>query len=637
MILHPLKKELWKILALVLLISHSPFPVNADPQWTFHGPYGGPVNQFLAQPANPQVIFAAGYDAVYRSVNGGRQWSRMNIPATSLTFPSIRIHPNRPSEVLVAAESLWKSTNGGDTWNQATDFSFICNPSFDIAFQMHPADPNILYVANACDGAFLKSTDAGKTWKKSVTGLPLDKYVVDMAVSPLHPNRIYLLFEQSLYVSENQGASWKTALKLDVYNHLEKIGVDPKSDLVVAFGTNDFFESLNGGRTWQELPTVSCEDFCIQPGKTPVFFRIAWVGVSTLRAQVSIDLGRTWTSFPAFPVAGSYVNSIYSSPVSGTLYVGDYALGIYRFSPANHTWVRSTQGYAQRYVHAINVSPANINDVYLESTYPLKSSDRAMTWAPFQYYAIPHPIDPKLLAASVPGSGIAISTNGGANWALNPAIPFRYVGLVWNAQELRTLYAASSAGFAVTHDQGATWTYHNQGLANKKGPEMDASVSNPSIVYYSGGNNKTNRHYIVYKTEDAEHWKTCGSIPDGYIYDLKVDPFNPEIVFLSYRSSFIDPTFALYQSTDGCASWRNVSPTPDFASDILLSRYHRNWVFIAHAGTVSRSTDSGSTWSDLSSSGMTSTTNVLWLSEDPETIYAATDHGVYKGPIETSP
>ena len=72
-------------------------------------------------------------------------------------------------------------------------------------FAVNPGNPKIMYVATR-DG-FLKSTDAGETWKR--TGGEL-KNLAAVAINPKKPNEVYVAtMDGKIYMSADAGMKWK--------------------------------------------------------------------------------------------------------------------------------------------------------------------------------------------------------------------------------------------------------------------------------------------------------------------------------------------------------------------------------------------------------------------------------------------
>jgi len=148
-----------------------------------------PSNTFGAiaiDPNNPEIVYAGSGESIlmtnfniypgtglYKSTDGGLNWDVITDGVGNVTFFSdLAVSPYN-SNVVVASlcqgstycdmnlsnKGVWKSADGGVTWNRCLDVLF----PFDIAF--HPTDPNILYAAagglwSPMDGFYISSDQA---------------------------------------------------------------------------------------------------------------------------------------------------------------------------------------------------------------------------------------------------------------------------------------------------------------------------------------------------------------------------------------------------------------------------------------------------------------------------------------------
>ncbi len=135
---------------------------------------------------------ATGYgDGVYRSDDAGKTWRNLGLK-TSEQIGRIVIDPRDSKVVFVAAYgSLWKeggerglykTTDGGATWNKALEISENTGIS-DVA--LDPNNPDVMLavahqrrrhtwtlVHGGPESGLHKSTDGGKTWRRIRGGLP---------------------------------------------------------------------------------------------------------------------------------------------------------------------------------------------------------------------------------------------------------------------------------------------------------------------------------------------------------------------------------------------------------------------------------------------------------------------------------
>ena len=118
---------------------------------------------------------------------------------------------------------VFKTADGGKTWEKILYVNENTGCA-DLAFE--PGNPSVIYAGmwqfrrkawtfeSGGEGSGLyKSTDGGKTWNKLTKDLPEGKVGrVAVATTPTNPNRVYTIIESektTLYVSDDKGGSWK--------------------------------------------------------------------------------------------------------------------------------------------------------------------------------------------------------------------------------------------------------------------------------------------------------------------------------------------------------------------------------------------------------------------------------------------
>lgn len=224
----------------------------------------------------------AGVQAAGTSPGGVLGWNWLGPGNIGGRTRALVIDPNDADIMYAAgvAGGIWKSTDGGASWNPADDF--MLNLAV-VSLAMDPTDSSVLY-AGTGEGWFyanvfveglgiFKSTDAGATWSQlpgTVSGVPAGafSFVNDLVISPLQPNVIYAGTRTGVWRSTDSGTSWSAVLKNPSYlagspaTNGSLIGC---TDLAVrgdvfpevvfaAFGSSEadgLFRSLDGGNTWQ--------------------------------------------------------------------------------------------------------------------------------------------------------------------------------------------------------------------------------------------------------------------------------------------------------------------------------------------------------------------------------------------------
>jgi photosystem II stability/assembly factor-like uncharacterized protein len=214
-------------------------------------------------------------DGAYKSVDGGKTWQKMGLPATH-HIGRIVIHPHNPDVLYVAAlghlwgpnpeRGVYKTTDGGKTWTQALKINDDTGVS-DIA--MDPESPDTLYAAayqrrrvpygfngGGAGSAIYKTTDGGATWKKLTKGLPYENGGetgrIGLDIFRKDPNIVYAVVQHEkggTFRSEDKGETWR---KMGDTNprpsYYSQVRVDPNNDLRIWELGAQMFYSEDGGK-----------------------------------------------------------------------------------------------------------------------------------------------------------------------------------------------------------------------------------------------------------------------------------------------------------------------------------------------------------------------------------------------------
>lgn len=230
-------------------------------------------------------------NGMFKSVDRGITWTYLPSTANFSDVNRLIIDPANADIVVVATNNgIYRTTNGGTNWTQVSTLSFIQD------LKATPGNFNIQYAARNGFGV-LKSTDAGQTWSASNTGMNITGRV-EIAVSPVNPNRIFACAEGSLsgtssdlYMSNDGGTSWSL---VDVtfngtgVNFLggqgwydNTIACDPfDANIVYYGGVNLFRTQLTGGST-------SVGSYSLQQNATQNFMElVTFTGASNGNFQV---------------------------------------------------------------------------------------------------------------------------------------------------------------------------------------------------------------------------------------------------------------------------------------------------------------------------------------------------------------
>jgi photosystem II stability/assembly factor-like uncharacterized protein len=214
-----------------------------------------------------------------------------------------------------------------------------------------------------------------------------------------------------------------------------------------------------------------------------------------------------------------------------------------------------------------------------------------------------------------------------------------------------TFYMGSTGGGVwKTTDAGHTWNNVSDGFfAVASMGAIEVSQSNPDVVYAGTGSSKIRSNVSigrgVYKSTDAgKTWTFAGLRDTGQISTIRVDPSNPDIVYVAALGDPFVPNKerGIYKSTDGGRTWKNVlfvsesagaadlEIQPGNSKVLFASMWHgqrKPWTIISGAreGGIYKSTDAGEHWQKLAGglpNELFGRANVAISNAKPERIYA---------------
>lgn len=202
------------------------------------GYFGGSIGAIAVSKSDPNVIYVGGGEktvrgnvssgyGIWKSVDAGKTWQASGLPK-SRHVPRIVIHPTNHNIVYAGVlgniykptqeRGVYKSTDGGKTWKK-TLFSNEHSGVVDLI--MDPTNPRILYastwrvqrtpysLSSGGEGSALwKSTDSGETWTEiSVNkGFPEGILgIIGITVSPINNQRLWAIVE-----NKDQGGLYRS-------------------------------------------------------------------------------------------------------------------------------------------------------------------------------------------------------------------------------------------------------------------------------------------------------------------------------------------------------------------------------------------------------------------------------------------
>jgi len=458
-------------------------------------------------PSNPSVLYAF-YDnasevAVYKTSNGGQNWTRTNdgqIQGMNSSFGwyfgQIRVDPVIPDIVYVMGVDLYTSTNGGNSWNQLAGYFNSDEIHVDHhAMYIHPVTGRV-YEGN--DGGLYYSDDAGNNWNK-INNLPITQFY-DIETDVLNPVRIYggTQDNNTVRTSTGQTAGWGAILGGDGFYSV----VDyTNSNIVYAeYQYGALHKSTNGGASMNPINGYWSADrvnwsapVVIHPQEHSTLY------FGTYRVWKTTNAGSSWSPVSGDLTFGNDGSSFHTittlavSPVEPLIVLAGTDDGRVHISTnGGSLWNEISAGLPERWITRVAADPFDVNTIYVTLSgfrwdEPLahiyRSVDLGVTWEPISDGLPDLPVnafvaDPGMQGRYFAGTdaGVFMSEDSGSNWVLISAsignVPVTALKINSNANFLLAgTYGLSSYKFDLNQ--------LNVGVAQR--PEMAQAVSLTAI------------------------------------------------------------------------------------------------------------------------------------------------------------
>ncbi|MDX1479828.1 MAG: T9SS type A sorting domain-containing protein, partial [Saprospiraceae bacterium] len=404
-------------------------------------------------PSQPSVIYASYttnpvtnvFDGVYRSLDNGENWSRVDDGSIAGVFASfgwffgnMRVHPNTPDSVYIMGLTSYYSWNAG--WNWASHSKSNVHVDHH-ALEIHPLDPD--FQVAGTDGGVYITHDGGDNWEH-VRTLPITQFYTS-EVDARFPERVYGGTQDNGTVRTFTGAAdqWERILGGDGFYVI----VDPQnnSNVYAEWQWGNLSKSIDGGNVF--LSAVNGIDPADRTNwNTPVVMNP--VNASSLyygahRLYKSTDGADFWAAIsddltnpdPDY-LGGEFSGTISTIAVApsdtNVIYVGtDDGMVQVTFNDGED-WEVISEGLPLSYVTRVAVDPYDALHVYVTL-----SGYREVNYQPHVFH-------------SFDGGQYWIDISGDL-----PEVPVN--DIIIDPDLDQTLYVATDLGVWYTRDGGVSW------------------------------------------------------------------------------------------------------------------------------------------------------------------------------------
>ena len=235
----------------------------------------------------------------------------------ALFSPSI--NPANPSEIYIACDmsQMFHSTNKGSSWDMLDFRTLQAGHDAEVQFTNNTSTMYCLNYRPAKDGSDMtipvKSTDAGKTWKKLPGNPDSTAGTYKIAVNYNNPNQVLIGYYGQLYFSNDGGSTFK-----NIHNAVNNgsgvlVGGVLFSGSSIFIGTNDgVLASTDGGSNFSMASLTG-----IPSGQQIFSFAAARSGNSTRLFCLTANTSDIYVGVLAFSY-NNLVKGVYSVTLSGS-------------------------------------------------------------------------------------------------------------------------------------------------------------------------------------------------------------------------------------------------------------------------------------------------------------------------------
>ena len=441
------------------------------------------IAKLLINPINPDILFAATTNGLFRTTNAGDSWSSV----LTGDIDDLEFKPDDPNTIYASTMKFYKSANGGNNFTETTGMS----NSSRVQIAVTEDNPNYVYFFSSASGIY-RSEDCGDSFTlRSTQPNQGSQSWYDLALCVSHENAEEVhLGEINTWKSTNGALTWTKTTDWTWENPIGYTHCDIHE--MVFFGSTLYVgsdglicKSTDGASTWTNLTEGICirQFYKIGTSKNDPY-KILGGSQDNGTSVYSTDHWHEWLGADGMECVVDYTNSdiVYGTSQFGSFYKST--------TGGNNGGVNITQPGGGNWVTPFVIHPTDNETLFVGSSEVRKTTNGMNSWTTISNLNLGN-LNNLAIAESNPdylytseSDKIYRTKNGGSSWAnISNGLPDNHITYIAIHPENPEIIAVSLSGYTdgekvyISENAGDTWTNYSSNL-----PNIPANC----VAFYSG-------------------------------------------------------------------------------------------------------------------------------------------------------
>ena len=459
----------------------------------------GSIRDLKLKPGNPNIIYAVTSSNFYKSVDAGDHFTLINsgLPQSSNRL-AIDVTPANSNLVYVLSagsnnsfQGLYKSVNSGDSFTQTAETNNIFGGStqswYDMALTVSDTDENILFVG-VLD--LWKSTNGGNhfnqinQWYNSAS--PTFTHA-DIHFLRYFNGDLYCGSDGGIYKSTDDGNSFNELNEGLAISMLYRIANAKQSKNNIVGGLQDNGGFAFSNNTWYNYHGGDGMDCAVDPNNPNTYYGFTQYGGSL---SVTHNGGVSGQGVTGSPEQGNWVTPMQFNS-EGDLYAGFTKL----YQLVNSQWQQISGNEFGGRIHRVEIDPNNSNIIFVARYSSLyKSTNRGLSFTNIynsndNISSVEINNDNGNIVYLTTSSGedgqVLKSTDGGNTFSnITGNLPFESKLIIKHQPHSpqNDLYVGTSLGVYHINDSMTDWETYSQNLPNVPVRDLEININDAKII-----------------------------------------------------------------------------------------------------------------------------------------------------------